>query len=84
MQVWKNYKEEDEQEVEKKRDDDRNVERSVNQTRVVVTETTPELHFYAQVVDQGPKLEALMAKIRQEFTANPPLPGAYQPKKGIN
>lgn len=80
--VWKNYKEEDEQEVEKKRDDDRNAERAVNQTRVVVTETTPELHFYAQAVDQGPKLEALMAKIRQEFTANPPLPGAYQPKKG--
>ncbi|XP_034254497.1 staphylococcal nuclease domain-containing protein 1 [Thrips palmi] len=80
--VWKNYKEEDEQEVEKKRDDERNVERSVNQTRVVVTETTPELHFYAQAVDQGPKLEGLMAKIRQEFTANPPLPGAYQPKKG--
>ncbi|XP_026273804.1 staphylococcal nuclease domain-containing protein 1 [Frankliniella occidentalis] len=80
--VWKNYKEEDEQEVKEKKEEDRNVDRQVNQIRVVVTETTPELHFYAQAVDQGPKLEALMAKIRQEFTANPPLPGAYQPKKG--
>ncbi|KAJ1524901.1 hypothetical protein ONE63_009761 [Megalurothrips usitatus] len=80
--VWKNYKEEDEQEVKERRDDERNAERHMNQTKVVVTETTPELHFYAQAVDLGPKLEALMAKIRQEFTANPPLAGAYQPKKG--
>nr|QBI71276.1 ebna2 binding protein P100 [Franklinothrips vespiformis] len=80
--VWQNYKEEDELEVKEKKDEERNVERQVNQIRVVVTETTPELHFYAQSVDQGPKLESLMAKIRQEFQANPPLPGAFQPKKG--
>lgn len=30
----------------------------------------------------GGKLEALMEKIHQEFTANPPLPGAFTPKRG--
>jgi staphylococcal nuclease domain-containing protein 1 len=49
---------------------------------VIVIEVTPELHFYAQLVEQGPKLEQLMAKIRQEFTANPPLAGAFTPKRG--
>ena len=49
---------------------------------MLVIEVTPELHFYAQLVEQGPKLEQLMTKIRQEFVANPPLPGAYTPKRG--
>lgn len=45
-------------------------------------EVTHELHFYAQLVEQGPKLEQLMAKIQQEFIANPPLPGSFSPKRG--
>ena len=45
-------------------------------------EVTPELHFYAQLVEQGPKLVQLMAKIQQEFTANPPLSGSFIPKRG--
>jgi len=47
-----------------------------------VIEVTPDLHLYAQLEDQGPKVEQLVAKIRQEFTANPPQPGAYTPKRG--
>lgn len=47
-----------------------------------MTEVTPELHFYAQLVEEGPKLEQLMSKTRQELTANPPLAGAYTPKRG--
>ena len=30
----------------------------------------------------GPKLEAMMNEMRQELTANPPLAGAFVPKKG--
>lgn len=48
----------------------------------MVTEITQELHFYVQNIEQGPKVEALNAKFRQEFQANPPLPGAYTPKRG--
>jgi staphylococcal nuclease domain-containing protein 1 len=47
-----------------------------------VTEVTPELHFYAQLVEEGPKLELLLSKTRQELAANPPLAGAYTPKRG--
>lgn len=48
----------------------------------MVTEVTPELHFYVQNVEQGPKVEALNSKFRQEFQANPPLAGAYTPRRG--
>lgn len=48
-----------------------------------MTEVTQEAKLYAQHVDEGPKLEALMKQIREEFSTNPPLAGAYQPKKGI-
>lgn len=57
-------------------------ERKVDYQKVVVVEATPDLRFYAQMVDQGPRLEVLMNQIRQEFQTNPPLPGAYTPKKG--
>ncbi|CAG2175684.1 unnamed protein product, partial [Oppiella nova] len=38
--------------------------------------------FHAQYVDDGPKLEELLTELREELTANPPLPGAYKPSKG--
>jgi staphylococcal nuclease domain-containing protein 1 len=49
---------------------------------VFVVEVTPDLHLYAQLVEQGPKLEQLMERIRQDFVANPPLPGAFTPRRG--
>merc|ERR1712156_312659 len=45
------------------------------------TEVTDDAKVYAQHIDEGPKLEALMKQIREEFSTNPPLSGAYQPKK---
>ena len=54
----------------------------VNYEKVMVTEVTPEGNIFAQHFAEGPKLEALMKEIREEFTANPPLAGAYQPKRG--
>ena len=50
---------------------------------VVITEVSREnLNFYAQFVDDGPKLEKLMEEVNQELSSNPPLPGAYTPKRG--
>nr|CAD7439287.1 unnamed protein product [Timema bartmani] len=81
LRRWKDYVEEDEEE-EKKQEEDRVLERNIDYQDVVITEATQELHFYAQSVKEGPKLETLMAKIEQEFSANPPLAGAYNPKRG--
>lgn len=58
-----------------------NTERNVSYKSVVVTEVASELKFYAQLVDNGPQLEKLMEQLRQDMTANPPLPGAYTPKR---
>lgn len=84
LNIWKNYVEQEpevEEQVEKVNEEDKQVDRKVSYEKVMVTEVTPEGKFYAQNSEQGPRLEALMAKIHQEFTANPPLAGAYTPKK---
>ncbi|VEN51189.1 unnamed protein product, partial [Callosobruchus maculatus] len=80
LRMWKNYVEEEK--VDRKEEEKVPTERQVNYEEVVVTEITPEGHFYAQRVQDGSKAEALLAKLRQEFEANPPLPGAYNAKKG--
>ncbi|KAK7868266.1 hypothetical protein R5R35_000663 [Gryllus longicercus] len=80
INLWKNYVEVEEE--EKKIEEDRNIERRVDYQKVLVIETTDELQFYAQMVDQGTKLEALMGRLHQELGASPPLPGAYTPKRG--
>lgn len=57
-------------------------EREVKYEEVIVTEITPEGTFYVQRIADGPKAEALFSKLRQEFQANPPLPGAFTPRRG--
>merc|ERR1719242_874892 len=84
---WANYSEEEatkeigkvDEDKEKKENEE---DRKVNYTKVEETEVTQEAKIYAQHVDEGPKLEALMKEIRDEFSNNPPLAGAYTPKKG--
>lgn len=78
--MWKNYNPEEEKEKYK---EEQVTERKIDQQRVFVIETTPELHIYVQMEDQGAKLENMLGKLRQELMANPPLPGAYTPKKGM-
>ena len=53
----------------------------MNHVEVLVTEVTDEGKFYACNVSDGPALEQLMDNLREEFTNNPPLAGAYQPKR---
>lgn len=57
-------------------------ERPKKYEQVVVTEVNAELGFFAQSVDKGAALDAMMAKMRQEFISSPPLAGSYTPKKG--
>lgn len=78
--MWKNHNPEEEKE---KHEEEQVTERKVDPQRVYVIETTPELHVFIQLEEQGAKLENMLAKMRQELTANPPLPGAYTPKKGM-
>lgn len=79
MKMWANYVE---KEVKLDKEEEVATERKTNYQAVVLTEVTPELHFYVQKVEQGPALEQLMMQLRQELNANPPLAGSYVPKKG--
>ncbi|CAH1366960.1 unnamed protein product [Tenebrio molitor] len=80
LRMWKNY--EEEKEEQQPEEEKPSVERKVNYEEVVVTEVTQEGSFFVQSMSEGPKAESLNAKLRQEFQANPPLPGAYTPKRG--
>lgn len=77
---WKNYVEEKkvQEEVEKNEPQ----ERAVNYKRIVLTEVTRDLHFYAQSVENGTKLEQLTYQLRSELELRPPVAGAYTPKVG--
>ena len=79
LKIWANYVE---KEVKVEKEEETVAERKTNYQAVVVTEVTPELHFYVQKVDQGPALEQLTMQLRQELNTNPPLAGSYTPKKG--
>jgi len=80
--IWTNYAgEEDPVAVEEEEKAALNEDRKVNYTEVLVTEVTEEGKFYACNVSDGTALEKLMDNLREEFTTNPPLSGAYQPKK---
>jgi staphylococcal nuclease domain-containing protein 1 len=88
--LWSNYTEpvtvvETEKSAADKEDDEvdekTQPDRKMNFENVVVTEVTADLHFFAQHADNGPKLEALMKKLRQDFQVAPPVAGAYNPKR---
>ena len=81
---WANYVEEAAKEDDDKEDDKKEEagERKVKYETVVVTEVTEEAHIYAQHVDEGPKLVGLMNQLREEFSQNPPLAGAFTPQRG--
>lgn len=90
---WANWVEPDPNELKKAKnggvddDDADHDEKATTETKskkmesVVVTEITPELHFFAQHTDNGPKLEALMSKLRADFKTSPPVGGSYTPRR---
>lgn len=69
-------------ESEKIVDEKEGQERKIDYQKVVISEVTDDLHFYAQFVDQGTMLENMLLQLRQELAANPPLSGAYKPTRG--
>lgn len=92
--IWANYEEPKPEEQKEKKDEvieesggggggnaQPEKERKKSYDQVIITEVTAEMHFYAQNTDKGPALEALMAKLRQDLTSTPPLPGSYTAKK---
>jgi staphylococcal nuclease domain-containing protein 1 len=77
---WRNYVEE--KVVIEEQEKNEPQERVVNQKKIVITEITNELHFYGQLVENGPKLEQLTTQLRAELESRPPVPGSYVPKLG--
>ncbi|XP_037069831.1 LOW QUALITY PROTEIN: staphylococcal nuclease domain-containing protein 1-like [Pollicipes pollicipes] len=79
--IWKNYVEKapvaDESSAEAE-----SGERKEHYRSVVITEVGDDCRFFAQSVDKGQELETMMEKMRAELANNPPLAGAYRPKKG--
>jgi len=87
--VWEDYVEpqpqEDEGEVEGAGEEEQQgppPERKCDYQKVVITEVVSCNRFWAQLVDQGPRFEEMMKQLRSDLTANPPLAGAFTPKKG--
>lgn len=89
--IWANYVEpvaeepkvqDGDDEVHDKIEEKAPAERKMKLEKIIVTEVTPELHFFAQSTDSGPKLEQLMTKLRQDFKSTPPVTGSYTPKRG--
>jgi len=80
--VWANYTEADEESAQVQMEElNLNEDRKVNYEEVVVTEVSDEMKILAQTVSDGPALEKLMDALREEFTSNPPLSGAYTAKR---
>lgn len=86
--IWANYVEEVIEKAPEESKEDTVTERKVAYEKVVVTEIIPlvkdsaGIRFFAQHAENGAKLEGLMAKLRQDFQANPPITGAYTPARG--
>ncbi|XP_014242124.1 staphylococcal nuclease domain-containing protein 1 [Cimex lectularius] len=76
--LWKYAEKEDSHVVV---EEDKTAERVVDYKDVVVVEVS-DLSFYCQYCSQESKLTMLQTKLQQEMAANPPLPGAYTPRKG--
>ncbi|XP_066523227.1 staphylococcal nuclease domain-containing protein 1 isoform X2 [Hoplias malabaricus] len=77
--IWANYEEKPTEEVAQVSEEK---ERVANYRPVCVTEITDGLHFYAQDVETGAKLENLMETMRAEIAAQPPVEGAFTPHRG--
>uniref|UniRef100_A0A672R169 Staphylococcal nuclease domain-containing protein 1 n=1 Tax=Sinocyclocheilus grahami TaxID=75366 RepID=A0A672R169_SINGR len=78
-QLWANYEEKPKEEVAQLTEEK---ERVAKYRAVYVTEITDGLHFFAQDVETGTKLESLMESMRGEIAAQPPVEGSFTPRRG--
>ncbi|XP_016096139.1 staphylococcal nuclease domain-containing protein 1, partial [Sinocyclocheilus grahami] len=77
--LWANYEEKPKEEVAQLTEEK---ERVAKYRAVYVTEITDGLHFFAQDVETGTKLESLMESMRGEIAAQPPVEGSFTPRRG--
>ena len=94
LNIWKDFKEDEKRPEADEDNNNENEETATNgqvngteklesRTEVVVTQVAEDLsHLFVQVMSNGPALAKLMDELREDFQTNPPLPGAYTPKKG--
>jgi len=90
VNIWKDWKEEEahqetdaDEEADAPNGEANGIDKKDDRRAVVVTQVAEDLsHLFAQFVENGPAFDALMTELREELTSNPPLPGAYTPKKG--
>lgn len=87
--IWKDYKEEvaveNVEEIDLDGDNETApvVDDVAQRKRVIITNLAKDFtSFHAQQVKDGPEIEAMLLRLRQEATANPPIAGSYRPKKG--
>lgn len=62
--------------------EEQQAERVVDYKPMMISEVSRDGTLYGQHCSDGPALEKLMENLRQEFAKNPPLAGAYTPKRG--
>jgi staphylococcal nuclease domain-containing protein 1 len=55
--------------------------RNVNYEKIVITEVTPTLCFYGQLLSNQEALESLTTEMREHFASNAPTAGSYKPKR---
>nr|SZF06522.1 staphylococcal nuclease domain-containing protein 1-like [Psoroptes ovis] len=90
--IWKDYKEEvmadNIDEIDLDGDNDTaNAAAAVDdialRKRVIITNLAKDFtSFHAQQVKDGPEIETMLQRLRQEALSNPPIAGSYKPKKG--
>lgn len=57
-------------------------ERRIDYKPMVISSVQRDGSLFGQYCSDGPALEQLMDNLRTEFAKNPPLGGAYTPKRG--
>ncbi|XP_077975644.1 staphylococcal nuclease domain-containing protein 1-like [Styela clava] len=75
MGVWQNFEEPKEVAVVE------DTERKTSYKTVGITEVTPQLHMFCQILDANRQLDKVTEKMRGMLAAEPPLPGAYKPRR---
>jgi len=81
LNIWATYSEADEKAAMAEDMDDVTIERKVDYKPMMISEITRAGVLYGQFCSDGPALETMMENLRKEFVSNPPLGGAYTPKR---
>merc|ERR1711962_147047 len=82
LNIWSTYSEADEKAAAVDEIDDTTVVRSVDYKPMMISEVKSDGTLFGQYCSDGPALETMMENLRKEFVSNPPLGGAYTPKRG--